>query len=268
VTSNVAAIWRHRAVLGLLVRRDLTVKYQLSVLGYMWSLIEPLTVAATYWFVFGLLFTNAHSVRDHLPYLLFLSSGLFAWIWVNGVLGDATTALTSQARLITTIRVPREVFPIGRVAGKFFEYVAALPVLVLIAIAYHGTFGVYLLLIPVAVVLQGVLLIGVSLLLASLNVMLRDVERFIRLAQRVLFYALPIVYPLSLVTDAQRIPPWFKVVYVSDPLVGIFELHHAAWTGIIPPTQLLITSVVGTMTMLVGGWWVFRSLEPSVLKEL
>jgi ABC-2 type transport system permease protein len=268
VTSNVAAIWRHRNILSLLVRRDLTVKYQQSVLGYLWSLIEPLTVAATYWFVFGLLFKSAHVEKDHLPYMLFLSSGLFAWIWVNGVLGEATTALTSQARLITTIRVPREVFPIGRVAGKFFEYIAALPVLVLVAVVYHGTFGMYLLLIPAAVVLQAVFLIGVSLLLASLNVMLRDVEKFTRLIQRVLFYALPIVYPLSLVTDAKGIPHWVKVLYASDPLVGIFELHHAAWTGVLPATHLIVVSVVGTVLMLVGGWWVFRSLEPSVLKEL
>jgi ABC-2 type transport system permease protein len=268
VTSSIAAVWRHRNILGLLVRRDLAVKYQQSVLGYLWSLIEPLTVAATYWFVFGVLFHTSRISRDHLPYMLFLASGLFAWIWVNGVLGEATTALTSQARLITTIRVPREVFPIGRVAGKFFEYLAALPVLVLIAVLYRGTFGVYLLLIPVAVLLQTVFLVGISLMLASLNVMLRDVEKFVRLVQRVLFYALPIVYPLTLVTSSSQIPGWVKAAYQADPLVGVFELHHSAWTGILPSGQLIWVSAVGCVAMLLGGWWVFRSLEPAVLKEL
>jgi ABC-2 type transport system permease protein len=266
VTSSVAAVWRSRGVLGLLVRRDLTVKYQQSVLGYLWSLIEPLSVAATYWFVFGVLFQTRAST-DGVPYLLFLASGLFAWIWVSGVLGAATTALTTQARLITTIKVSREVFPIGRVAGTFFEYVAALPVLLLIAIFYHGRFGPYLLVLPLAVLIQLVFLVGVSLLLASLNVMLRDVERVVRLLQRVLFYALPIVYPLDLVMSAP-LPRWVEVVYQLNPLVGILELHHAVWTENFPSAALVVTSVVGSLIMFLGGWWVFHRLEPSVLKEL
>ena len=58
MTSNIVAVWRSRAVLGLLVRRDLTVKYQQSFLGYLWSLLEPLMVAATYWFIFGFLYKS------------------------------------------------------------------------------------------------------------------------------------------------------------------------------------------------------------------
>jgi ABC-2 type transport system permease protein len=270
VTSSVVAVWRHRDVLRLLVQRDLTVKYQQSVLGYLWSLIEPLAVAATYWFVFGVLF-DTRIGPDGASYLLFLVSGLFAWIWVNGVLGEATTALTAQARLITTINMPREVFPIGRVAGKFFEYLAALPVLVVIAIVYHGKFGPYLLLLPLAVLLQMIFLVGTALLLSALNVMLRDIERFIRLVQRVLFYALPIIYPLSLVTDPNNgVPTWVTDLYQLNPLVGIFELHHAAWVPSegFPPMHLMVTAVLGSLIMLLGGWLVFRRLEPAVLKEL
>src|SRR5262245_36889480 len=148
MTSSVAAVWRHRGVLRLLVQRDLNVKYQQSVLGYLWSLIEPLAVAGTYWFVFGVLYKTKPGPGGE-SYILFLVSGLFAWIWVNSVLGEATTALTTQARLITTINMPREVFPIGRVLGKFFEYLAALPVLLVFAIANHADFGPYLLLLPV-----------------------------------------------------------------------------------------------------------------------
>jgi len=270
VTSSVVAVWRHRDVLRLLVQRDLTVKYQQSVLGYLWSLIEPLAVAATYWFVFGLLFDTRVGPNGE-SYLLFLVSGLFAWIWVNAVLGEATTALTTQARLITTINMPREVFPIGRVIGKFFEYLAAMPVLIVIAILYHAKFGLYLLLLPLAILLQMIFLIGAALLLAALNVMLRDTEKFIRLVQRVLFYALPIIYPLSLVTDPNNgIPTWVKDLYMLNPLVGIFELHHAAWVSSegFPPAPLMISAVVGSVVMLLGGWLVFRRLEPSVLKEL
>ncbi|MGE5826971.1 MAG: ABC transporter permease [Micromonosporaceae bacterium] len=270
MTSSVTAVWRHRSVLWLLVIRDLTVKYQQSVLGYLWSLIEPLAVACTYWFVFGLLYKTKVGPEGE-SYILFLVSGLFAWIWINAVLSEATTALTAQARLITTINMPREMFPIGRVFGKFFEYLAAMPVLLIIAVANHAKFGVALLLLPLAVLLQMIFLIGLSMLLASLNVMLRDTEKFIRLVQRMLFYALPIIYPLTLVTNSHNgVPHWVKVVYQANPLVGIFELHHAAWvpSAGVPPAPLLISAAVGSVLMLLLGWVAFRRLEPAVLKEL
>lgn len=270
MTSGVTAVWRHRSVLWLLVIRDLTVKYQQSVLGYLWSLIEPLAVACTYWFVFGLLYKTKVGPEGE-SYILFLVSGLFAWIWINAVLSEATTALTAQARLITTINMPREMFPIGRVFGKFFEYLAAMPVLLIIAVANHAKFGVTLLLLPLAVLLQMIFLIGLSMLLASLNVMLRDTEKFTRLVQRMLFYALPIIYPLALVTNPHNgLPHWVKVVYQANPLVGIFELHHAAWvpSAGVPPAPLLISAAVGSVLMLLLGWAAFRRLEPAVLKEL
>jgi ABC-2 type transport system permease protein len=271
VSSGVGAVWRSRGVLRLLVQRDLTVKYQASVLGYLWSLIEPLAVAGTYWFVFGVLYDTRVGPRDT-PYLLFLVSGLFAWLWIAGVLSDATSALTAQSRLITTIKVPREVFPIGRVLGKFVEYLAALPVLLLIALIYQAQgryhLGASLLLLPLAIALQMVFLVGVALVLSSLNVLLRDVERFMRLIQRVLFYSVPVIYPLEKVRDA-GLPRWAQVLYESNPIVGIIQLHHAAWIpGEFPSGPVLAVAVTGAFVLLVGGWLLFRRLEPAVLKEL
>jgi len=261
-------LWRHRDALRLLVLRDLTVRYQQSLLGYFWTLLEPLATAATYWFVFGVLYGDKKPT-DGEPYVLFLVSGLFAWIWVAGVLGDATTALTVQRRLITTIRMPRELFPIGRVVAKFFEYLASLPVLILVALLYHAPFGRNLLLLPVAIALQMVFLTGLALLLSALNVMLRDVERFVKLLQRILMYGLPVVYPLSKVLDAP-LPGWVKTAYQLNPLVGIFELQHAAWLGRghLPAMHLVVAAAVGSLGLLVLGAVVFARLEPAVLKEL
>jgi ABC-2 type transport system permease protein len=269
VTTSVAAVWGHRSVLRVLVQRDLAIKYQRSVLGYLWSLIEPLTMGAIYWFVFGVLYKTG-SRFEGASYPLFILSGIFAWQWFSSALSESTGALTAQARLITTIKVPREIFPIGRVTGRFAEYLAGLPVLVAAAIIFHGhvtwrtAVG-----IPLAVLLQFTLLIGVSLLLSSLNVMLPDVERFIRLAQRMLLYCAPIIYPLERVLDATGVPNWVKLLYQANPLVGIMQLQHAAWfPSEWPSVGLLLSSAVGCVAVLVAGWWAFHRLEPSVLKEL
>ncbi|MFI6762771.1 ABC transporter permease [Micromonospora sp. NPDC050417] len=270
MTTSVASVWSHRNALRLLVRRDLAVKYQQSFLGYFWSLLEPLAMGAIYWFVFGVLYgTGTHTGPAKDSYPLFLITGIFAWMWTNSAISEATSALTGQARLITTMKVPREVFPIGRVIGRFAEYLAGLPVLVVLA-AYFGElhFGWELLALPLAVLLQTILLTGVALLLSSLNVLLRDVDRLMRLFTRLLFYGTPIIYPLQLVQDS-GLPSWVRTLYELNPLVGIFELFRAIWyPSEFPNAWLLSVSVVGSLVLFFGGWWVFRRLEPAVLKEL
>ena len=109
---------------------------------------------------------------------------------------------------------------------------------------------------------------GLALLLSAWNVLMRDVERFMRLIIRVLFYATPIIYPLSLVRES-GLPGWLKVVYELNPLVGIFQLHHAIWyPDEFPDARLLAITIVGSLLVLAAGWWSFRRLEPAVLKEL
>ncbi|WP_091561561.1 ABC transporter permease [Micromonospora pattaloongensis] len=270
MTSGVAEVWNHRDALRLLVRRDLAVKYQQSLLGYLWSLIEPLAMGAIYWFVFGVLYgTGRHLGAADDSYPLFLVTGIFAWSWANSAVSEATTALTGQARLITTMKLPRQVFPLGRVIGRFAEYLAGLPVLVALAIYFDKLHvGLSLLALPLAVLLQFALLAGVALLLSSVTVLVRDVDRITRLLTRLLFYATPIIYPLSLVRHS-RLPEWVKIGYELNPLVGIFQLHRAVWyPGEFPSAGLLAVSVVGSATLLVAGWWVFRRLERAVLKEL
>nr|WP_205808783.1 ABC transporter permease [Micromonospora sp. HNM0581] len=268
-------MWSHRHSLRILVRRDLAVKYQQSALGYLWSLIEPLGMGAIYWFIFGVLYsrdTNRYLGEAAGSYPLFLITGIFAWMWTSSALNGATHALTGQARLITTMNVPRQVFPIGRVAGRFAEYVAGLPILAAIAIWYaaQGSIdpGWSLLALPLAVLVQSVLLVGLALLLSAFNVLMRDVERFMHLIIRVLFYATPIIYPLELVRDT-GLPGWLRIGYELNPLVGIFQLHHAAWyPDEFPGVRMLTTTVGSSLLVLAAGWWAFHRLEPAVLKEL
>lgn len=265
---GVATVWSHRSVLATLIRRDLAVKYQQSILGYLWSLIEPLTMAVIYWFIFGILFDT--KLVDGGSYPMFIISGIFAWAWFNSAINESTGALTGQAGLVTTINLPRQIFPIGRVFGRFFEFLAGVPILLIAAYVFDGrvTWRTFVAL-PLAIVLQGILLAGISLLLSAATVMLRDLERFVRLAVRVLFYSAPIIYPLDKVFASTTLPDWAKRIYILDPLVGIFQLYHAAWfPHEWPSNPVLATAVAGSVLTALVGWWAFRRLEPSVLKEL
>jgi ABC-2 type transport system permease protein len=161
------------------------------------------------------------------------------------------------------------VFPFGRVVGRFAEYLAGLPVLIGLAIYFDRlTFGWHLMALPLAVLILFALLTGIALLLSSLNVLMRDIDRFMRLVTRFLFYATPIIYPLSVVQES-GLPGWAKTLYEMNPLVGAFQLFQSVWyPENFPSAGLLAVSAAGSLIVLLGGVWVFRRLEPAVLKEL
>lgn len=267
MASRAVAVWQRREVLALLIRRDLKVKYQQSILGYVWTLLEPLAFAMIYWFVFGVLFGGGRKSPPGGDYILFLVSGFLAWQWFNSNVAESTGALRKQAKLITTMKVPREVFPIGQVGAKIIEFLLSLPVLVIFFFVGHGHLSSDIIWFPVAMAMQIVLLTGVTLLMSSLNIVLRDVERIVRIIIRALFYLSPVIYPYHLVMT--HAPGPVKVIYELNPMVGILQLYHSAFFPTeFPPARLFSISIAGCLVILVFGWWLFKKLEPSVLKEL
>ncbi len=277
VASRALAVWEHRRVVGLLVRRDLKVKYQQSVLGYAWTMLEPLALTTVYFFVFGVILNATRGIPEeaqaHGGFLLFLVAGILPWTTFGSILSEAPRALITHSKLITTMKVPREIFPMATVGTKFVEYLLTLPVLLVFVIALGGQFTWMGLLVwlPAAIVLQFTFGLGMTLFLASINVMLRDVERLTRIVTRLLFYGSAILFPATMVLTS-GIPEWLKTVYQLNPLLGIFEMHRTVWFSgfeeLTPTALALCSSVVGSILMLVIGYWTFRRLEMSVLKEL
>ncbi|HJE58908.1 MAG TPA: ABC transporter permease [Nocardiopsis listeri] len=276
VASRTLAVWEHRKVVGLLVRRDLKVKYQQSVLGYAWTMLEPLALTLVYFFVFGIVLQADRGMPEGAPggYILFLVAGILPWTTFGAILSEAPRAMITHAKLITTMKVPREIFPMATVGTKFVEYVLTWPVLLIFVFARGGSFtweGM-LFWLPLAVVLTFMFGLGVTLFLASVNVLLRDVERLTRILTRLLFYGSAILFPASMVLAADRVPGWAKTLYELNPLMGIFQMHRTVWFSgfeeLTPSTFALTSSVVGSILMLIIGYWTFRRLEMSVLKEL
>jgi ABC-2 type transport system permease protein len=270
VAPVVALRTKTRDVLTLLVRRDLVVKYQDSTLGYLWSLLEPLGMALTYWFVFGVIYNET---GDGLP--LHIIVGIFAWMWTQAAISESAKALTTQATLITTIKAPRAIFPLSRVVARFAEYVAGLPIIVMFAIIFSqfANFNYKLLWMIAAIVTQFVLLTGLALILSSVNVLYSDVERMMRVVLRVLFYTAPVVYPLTKITGTpgkhNGLPGWGIRIYELNPFVGIFQMYHHAWESNADlPLALCFKAVLGSVIILGLGWWTFHKLEATVLKEL
>jgi ABC-2 type transport system permease protein len=250
---------RYRHSLWLLTQRDLRVRYSTSLLGYFWSILDPLVMAGIYWFVFTQVFQK--TVGDD-PYIVFLLSALLPWMWFNGAVSDSTRAFLREAKLIRSTRIPRTIWVNRLVLSKGIEFLAALPVLALFAIAYQAPVNGNIVLFPLAIVIQAILTAGVGLIVAPLVVFFRDLERAVKLVLRFLFYASPIIYGT---TD---LPKELQFWAAFNPLSGIFSLYRSAFF----PDQLNWFAVgvgaVISVALLALGIFVFSRTERAVLKEI
>jgi ABC-2 type transport system permease protein len=245
--------------LWLLTQRDLRVRYSTSVLGYFWSILDPLVMAGIYWFVFTQVFER--TVGND-PYIVFLLSALLPWMWFNGAVSDSTRAFLREAKLIRSTRIPRTIWVNRLVLSKGIEFVASLPVLLLFAVIYHAPINADAILFPLAIIIQAALTAGVGLIVAPLVVFFRDLERAVKLILRFLFYASPIIY------STQDLPEQLQFWAAFNPLSGIFSLYRAAFF----PDQLdwFVVGVGAAISFAILGigLLVFSRTERAVLKEI
>ena len=245
--------------LWLLATRDLRVRYSTSALGYFWSILDPLVMAGIYWFVFTQVFDRTVGVQ---PYIVFLLSALLPWTWFTGAVSDTTRAFIKEAKLVRSTKIPRTIWVVSLVMSKGIEFVASLPVLALFVVVMGATVNPNILFFPLAILMQGVLTVGVGLIVAPLVVFFRDLERAVKLGLRFLFYASPIIYG---VTD---LPDGLHFWAAFNPLSGIFSLYRSAFF----PEQLdwfmVAVSAGMSIVILCVGLLVFKRSIRSVLKEI
>ena len=262
--KRIAAVWRRREILSTLVRRDLRVRYSRSLLGYVWTVLDPLLMAAVYFVVFTFVF-KAGRVADT-PYFLYLLSGLLGWQWFTGSVNDTTKSLIQEARLVRSTNLPREVWVIRCVLAKGVEFVLSLPILVGFVIYYliRGQVELdwELVLFPLGLVIQFVLLVGLGLVLAPITVLATDMQRVVRIVLRFFFYLSPILY------GVHAVPEKLRALLILNPLNGILSLYRG---GLFErPVSWLDVGVSAAISvaLVVLGLVVFSRLERAVLKEI
>ncbi|MGB3910627.1 MAG: ABC transporter permease [Pseudolysinimonas sp.] len=250
---------RYRRSLWILTTRDLKVRYSTSALGYLWSILDPLVMAAIYWFVFTQVFDRPVGYE---PYIVFLLAGLLPWMWFTGAISDSTRAFTKEAKLIRSTTIPRTIWVARLVLSKGIEFVASIPVLVLFVVLFGAIVHVEALWWLLAIPLQAALTLGIGLLVAPLVVFFRDLERAVKLVLRFLFYASPIIYGLG------DLPKELQFWGAFNPLAGIFSLYRAAFF----PQELdgfaVAISAGMTVVFLIVGFLVYRGSIRRVLKEI
>lgn len=261
--TRVKRVYEYRRILKLLVTRDLKVRYAGSALGYVWTVLDPLLMTLVYWFIFTKIVHRGAPGSE--PYLLFLLAGQLFWGWFAGGVSAATRALRSEAQMVRSSNVPRELWVLRVICAKWVEYLFSLPILALFAVVYMKAPTWHIVLLPVAWLLMFLLLMGIGLLLAPLNILVRDVERVVPIVMRLMFYMSPVLYSIHTVTE--RVPT-LAAVYKFNPVVGPLSL---ARSGFFPGElrwEYVGVSATACVAIFALGLFTFMRLERQVLKEV
>jgi ABC-2 type transport system permease protein len=265
--TQTRAVMAKRSVLWTLVIRDLRVRYSQSVLGYVWTILDPLLMSLIYFLVFVYVFKRTS--LGHAPYFLFLVAGLLPWQWFSSVVKESSRALIQDARLVRSTNLPREIWVARTVLSKGVEYVLSLPVLVFFTVIYVITgkahLNGWLVLLPLGIVVQFAFLVGLGLILAPVTALVTDMQRVIGIVLRMLFYVTPVIYASRLVP-----PPYDKITWLN-PMTGVLEMMRAGFfthqTFPIVWGSIAVCLAVTVVTLHVG-FTVFARLERAVLKEI
>jgi ABC-type polysaccharide/polyol phosphate export permease len=245
-------VWRYRELLRGLIIRDLKVKYQRSLLGFVWTLVNPLLTVTILVVVFS------HVVRIRLPdYWAFLLSGYFVWNFMLQTLTTGTWVFAEHSRLTRSVAFPSELLVFGAAGSRLIEFAAeiALTLLALVVLHHHGVPEAFAL-VPVLVLLQLVMAIGLALPIATLSIFYHDVYHALPIALASLFYLSPVFYPASMV------PETFRTLYFLNPIAGLLTLYHdVMYAGQWPSAVLLAGTTVQTALVYLLGYAVFHRHE-------
>ncbi|WP_104196547.1 ABC transporter permease [Cryobacterium sp. M15] len=282
--ASIRELLAHRELLDLLIRRELKARYKDSSLGFLWSLIKPLTLLLIYYVAIGQFLGAARGIPD---FAIFVFAGLTIWGLYSEIVSAGTMSIVSNAGLIKKVYLPREIFPLAATGSALFNFAVQMSVLILATIVL-GQFPVSwnLLYVPVAIAIVLIYGIAFAILLSALNVYLRDIQYLVEVAMLLLFWASPIVYAWSYVVNAVDVPSWLPNVFLLNPISNaVLAFQKGMWqagsetrlidgVSILPQPwpadldlRLAIVAVVG-LVLLIICQRVFQKLQGNFAQEI
>ena len=254
----------HLFLLRELVKRDFQGRYAGSLLGFVWSLVQPLWLLLLFTFVFSTVLKVSPVGEVHTEsFAIFLFAGLLPWMAIQeGVLRSAT-AITDNANLVKKLRFPAEILVLAVVlAALLHEAIAATIFLGVLAWVGELSWGGLPLLL-IAVPLQIGLTVGLGLLVSGVHVFFRDTAQLLAMVLNAWFYLTPVVYPLGLVPE--RFRSWLEL----NPLTPLVGLYRQAFLSGSPAPVAGTGALAGVVAVLLSlGFWLFRRLKKAFADEI
>ncbi|MBA2461567.1 MAG: ABC transporter permease [Actinobacteria bacterium] len=258
---------RYRELFGSLFRRDLRAKYKGSVLGLTWSLAHPVVLMLVYLLVFSVMLKVQAVDYEH--YWLFLLAGLPIWVFFSTSLQAASRSLVENANLIRKVRFPRQLVPLAMVASQLVSFVVMLAIVIVLSLVYvpEARDTVWLA-IPLSA-LAVCLVAGLSLAVASLNALYRDVEHLVTALLLPWFFLTPVLYSLEQVPGVEDHPRLVDLIHWGNFLTPAVEaVRQPLFFGRVPDGGDAIYLAVSAIAALAIGAAVFTRVDDRVAVEV
>ena len=248
-----------RHVLRNFVARDLKVKYRGTLLGYLWSLLEPLSLVLVYYFVFEIIARRGGS-----GYPVIVVLGVLPYNLMGTIVQSGATALTSNGALIRRVYLPREVFVLSSVASNLVVYGLSMFAVVPFLIVYEIVPGWRLIYLPIASLLLALFSTGIGFIAACANALFRDVSYVIRVALRLLFYGSPTIYTVAMVPERMR------DYYLLNPIAIYLSMVRSAVmnTPLAFGWEYILPAVIAALLSFWLGYVVFTRWQAKAVKFL
>lgn len=233
--------------------RNIRGRYQQSALGWLWAVFQPVASVI----IFSVIFTQFVPVNTgDVPYVIFSYTAMVPWTFLATSLTDMIGAIVFNMDLVKKIYFPREILPVAAMLARLLDFGIATVLLVILLIIFQVPFSpVSWLFIPLVLLIQIILIMGVGFAGAALNVFYRDVQSLLTLGIQLWFYASPIIYPVSMV------PEKYLGLYYLNPMAGIITAYRDILiNGQIPGPYLIPAAVISVSTF-IFGYWFFKKVE-------
>jgi ABC-type polysaccharide/polyol phosphate export permease len=262
--DNLKQLFRYRALIQSLVARELKARYRGSVLGFFWSFVNPLLLLLIYTFIFTVVMPGARGAGLE-PFSLFMFCGILPWTWFSSSLLESSNVLIAGGNLIRKVLFPAEVLPIVTVLAGLVHFLFGLPILAAFFLYYRvPVTPTDLVWLPVVIVVQLILTLGLALVVAALTVHFRDLRDLLANLMTLWFFATPIVYPLSQAPERVRrllnLNP-FTHLAVAYQQVLFIPGPFAQWP------RLLAIGAASVLVLMIG-YFVFDRLRDTLAEEV
>jgi lipopolysaccharide transport system permease protein len=252
---NLRELWQFRHLYRTLVWRTLRVRYQQTVIGVAWALLQPALLVFVFTIIFGRL---AGIPSNGQPYPIFVLSGLLIWLFVAQAFGQASISMVANAHLVTRIYFPRVILILTVITAALADFLCAFLLLILMMTWYGITPSAGAFAFLPMMVLAIATVLGLSLWASALNVPYRDVGLLLPFLVQLWMFLSPVIYPSTL------LPEKYQFLYALNPIVVVIDTSRWAFAAGPPPALWMVgVSCVVALLFCVTGFWYFRRQEAT-----
>ena len=251
-------LYEYRELLKSSIKKDVGGKYKNSVLGVLWSFLYPLLQIAVYAIVFPLI------MRSNMEnYTVFVCCGLIPWNFFSTAISRSSFTMIENGNILKKLYFPREILPISVVTSESVNFVISTIIILAFVLGTGMGLTWYVIFYPVILLIQYILLIGISLFVSSITVYFRDLQHFIGIALQLLFYATPIVYATNIIPESyQWILRLNPMTFIIDGYRSIFYYQQQ------PDFISLGITLLVSLILCVVGYLLFSKLQKRFAEEL